>query len=68
MDADGNGFIDAAELKATLTSLGLYHSDKEIDEKICEVDRDENGQLDIEGIKQFAVFQLLDWPALALII
>jgi len=45
-DKDGNGFISAAELRQTLTAIGVKFSDEEIDHMISEIDKNGDGQID----------------------
>ena len=47
-DRDGNGLIDAAELKYVLTNLGEKLTDEEVDEMIREADIDGDGQINYE--------------------
>ncbi|XP_046582461.1 calmodulin-like isoform X1 [Haliotis rubra] len=48
MDRDQNGFISAAELRYTLTSMGDMLSDEEADELIRQADIDGSGMIDYE--------------------
>ena len=50
-DRDGNGLIDAAELKYVLTNLGEKLTDEEVDEMIEKVDIDGDGMI---NYKEFA--------------
>ena len=47
-DRDGNGLIDAAELKYVLTNLGEKLTDEEVDEMLREADIDGDGQINYE--------------------
>ena len=48
-DKDGDGFIDAAELRHLLTNLGEKLTEAEVDEMIREVDIDGDGKVDYQG-------------------
>ncbi len=48
-DTDGDGFIDASELRHLLTNLGEKLSEVEVDEMIHEVDMDGDGKVDYQG-------------------
>ncbi len=48
-DKDGDGFIDALELRHLLTNLGEKLTDKEVDEMIREVDVDGDGKVNYSG-------------------
>ena len=48
-DKDGDGFIDARELRHLLTNLGEKLSEEEVDEMIAEVDIDGDGKVDYTG-------------------
>ena len=50
-DADGNGYISHAELKAVMQSLGEGLTDAEIMEMIIEADLNGDGQIDFEEFK-----------------
>ncbi|VDM46471.1 unnamed protein product [Toxocara canis] len=45
-DTDGSGAIGNDELKQAMMSIGLHTNDQEIDNLICEVDEDGNGEID----------------------
>lgn len=47
-DRDGNGFINAAELRHVMTNLGEKLTDEEIDEMLREADVDGDGQINYE--------------------
>ena len=46
---DGDGFIDARELRHLLTNLGEKLTEQEVDEMIAEVDIDGDGKVDYTG-------------------
>lgn len=48
-DKDGDGFIDAMELRHLLTNLGEKLTEEEVDEMIREVDVDGDGRVDYNG-------------------
>lgn len=48
-DKDGSGYIDSAELRQVMTSLGEKLTDEEVDEMIQEADVDGDGQVNYEG-------------------
>ena len=48
-DKDGNGQINAAELRHVMTNLGEKLTDQEVDEMMKEADVDGDGQLNYEG-------------------
>ena len=50
-DKDGDGFIDAAELRHLLTNLGEKLTEQEVDEMIREVDIDGDGKVNYQGKK-----------------
>lgn len=52
-DRNGNGFIEAAELKAILSKCGQQLSDEEIEEMIDVADVDKDGKI---NYKEFAKF------------
>ncbi|KAG2354831.1 hypothetical protein BDR07DRAFT_1428216, partial [Suillus spraguei] len=45
---DGNGYINAAELRHVMTNLGEKLSDAEVDEMIREADVDVDGQINYD--------------------
>ena len=47
-DKDGNGFIDAQELRHVMTNLGEKLTDEEVNEMISEADKDGDGQINYE--------------------
>ena len=47
-DADGSGFISAAELRQVMTNLGEDLTEEEVDEMIREADLDCDGQINYE--------------------
>jgi calmodulin len=47
-DKDGNGFIDASELKHVMTNLGEKLTEEEVNEMIKEADTDGDGQINYE--------------------
>eukprot|EP00794_Sanderia_malayensis_P015262 gene15262-16837_t len=48
-DREGNGFINAAEIRRVMTNLGEKLNDEEVDEMIKEADLDGDGQVNYEG-------------------
>jgi len=48
MDLDNSGFLTAAELRHVMTQYNLHLNDSEIDGMIAKLDRDGDGQVDIE--------------------
>ena len=48
-DKNGNGFIEAAELKAILSKCGQQISDEEIQEMIDVADADKDGKINYKG-------------------
>jgi calmodulin len=48
-DRDGNGYVNAAELKHVMTNLGEKLTDAEVDEMIREIDVEGDGQINYEG-------------------
>ena len=48
-DREGNGFINAAEIRRVMTNLGDKLNDEEVDEMIREADLDGDGQVNYEG-------------------
>ncbi len=55
-DADGNGSIDATEIKAVCESLGLEANATEVEALIKQADEDGNGKIEFEEFKR-AVLQ-----------
>jgi|SRR6218665_1865727 len=49
-DLDGNGYIDARELKMTMCNLGENLSDKDIKHMMKLADKNGDGRIDYEGI------------------
>ena len=49
-DMDGNGLIDAEELKLTMQSLDEILTDKDVEAMILAVDRNGDGKVDYEGL------------------
>jgi EF-hand domain pair len=54
-DIDGNGIIDANELKITMFNLGENLSDREVKQMIRLADRNGDGKIDYEGMHQIAI-------------
>ena len=50
-DRDGDGYIDASELRYLLTTLGEKLTDAEVDEIIKDVDVDGDGRVNYSGEK-----------------
>jgi len=48
MDKDNSGFLTAAELRHVMTQYNLHLSDDEVDNMIAMIDRDGDGQVNIE--------------------
>jgi len=57
-DKDGNGFIDASELKHVMTNLGEKLTDDELQEMIKEADTNGDGQVDYDGKSSYRCSQL----------
>jgi len=57
-DIDGNGFIDAGELRATLADLGSCVSLPDAEALLRSADKNGDGQIDYEGILMLI---LLHW-------
>lgn len=55
-DRDGNGFIDADELRLCMMNLGEKLTLEEVEEMIREVDVDFDGRMNYEG-KEFRVYK-----------
>ena len=49
-DSDGSGTISMEEFRNVMVNEGAQTTDAEIDEAICELDIDGDGQLNIDGI------------------
>lgn len=54
-DTDGDGKINAQELKHVLTSIGEKLTDQEVDEMIREADLNNDGEIDITEFTQLLV-------------
>lgn len=52
-DLDGNGTINAEELRSTMNSIRVYLTDEELDLMMQEADEDGNGVIDFQGPKLF---------------
>lgn len=48
-DKDGNGTINADELKLTMKNIGVHLTDEELDLMMKEADEDKNGVIDFQG-------------------
>ena len=48
-DIDGDGFIDAAELRQTMHDLGESLSDRDVESMIKSADKNGDGRIDYEG-------------------
>lgn len=48
-DIDGNGLIDAEELRLTMQHLGEKLTDRDVEAMILAVDRNRDGKIDYEG-------------------
>ena len=48
-DLDGNGTINAEELRSTMNSIRVYLTDEELDLMMKEADEDGNGVIDFQG-------------------
>jgi len=48
-DLDGDGLIDAEELRLTMSQLGETVTDADVDAMIRSVDRNNDGKVDYEG-------------------
>ena len=61
-DRDGDGYIDAKELRYLLTTLGEKLTDAEVDEIIKDVDVDGDGKVNYQGepLEEIAVGTVLN--------
>ena len=57
-DKDGNGSINAAELRHVMTNLGERLNDEDMDELLKTVEVDNDGQLNYKG--GFVIFIIKD--------
>ena len=48
-DEDGNGYIDAEELRRVMTTLGETMTKKEVDEMLQQADKNGDKKIDYEG-------------------
>ena len=48
-DKDGDGFLNARELKQVMKNLGENMTDEEIEEMIKEADQDHDGKISYQG-------------------
>ncbi|KAJ3572725.1 hypothetical protein NP233_g2889 [Leucocoprinus birnbaumii] len=51
-DKDGNGTINAEELKLTMRNIGVYLTDEELDLMMKEADEDKNGVIDFQEFRR----------------
>jgi len=58
-DLDGNGTINAEELRSTMKNIGVYLTDEELDLMMKEADEDGNGVIDFQGSSFFFALCLL---------
>ena len=58
LDTDGSGSLSAAEIEETLISLGLARTRQDVEEIICEMDENGNGEL------EFGEFLIREAPKL----
>ena len=61
LDADGDGFLSASELRNVLTSMGEPLTDKEVDEMLRSVDIDNDGKLNFEEFYEMTKQNDVDW-------
>lgn len=59
-DLDGNGTIDAKELKAAMESLGFENRNKMVYEMISDVDKNGSGDIDFEEFLDIMTIKLGD--------
>jgi len=58
-DLDGDGQIDAEELRLTMSQLGETVTDADVDAMIRSVDRNNDGKVDYEGQSPSHIIALL---------
>jgi len=56
-DIDGNGFVDASELKLTMANLGENLTDKDVKNMLKIADRNKDGRIDYEGLCKKYVYK-----------
>ncbi len=56
-DRDGDGFINAAELKYVMATLGDECSDQDIREMMIEADRDRDGKVSLDEFKRMILMK-----------
>jgi len=61
LDADGDGFLSASELRNVLTSMGEPLTDKEVDEMLRSVDIDNDGKLNFAEFYEMTKQNDVDW-------
>ena len=54
VDADGNGYLEPAELKIAFEKAGLPASDEQIKQSIKALDTNNDGKIDLEEFKAIA--------------
>merc|ERR1719473_2678521 len=54
VDADGNGYLEPAELKVAFERAGLPASDEQIKQSIKALDTNNDGKIDMEEFKAIA--------------
>ena len=55
-DKEGSGLVNKDHIREVILSLGEEVSDKELDDMMTSVDKDEDGFMDFEGEFELAVF------------
>ena len=61
LDADGDGFLSASELRNVLTSMGEPLTDKEVDEMFRLVDINNDGKLNFAEFYEMTKQNDVDW-------
>jgi hypothetical protein len=64
MDADGNGSIDATELKGAFARAGVELTSKEVSAMMTEADEDGDGLIDAVDFENLLVEEVKRWKAI----
>ena len=63
-DIDGNGVIDAQELRLTMRNLGENLTDEDVKAMIRAADKNGDGKIDYEGRQLFSIMKVCSYAIL----